>query len=135
MPLETFPSYDFPLWGNTPESTESGGATGGNIDMPFGENYFGNGDSSGDIFRTQNVVPVPPFTPEVLLSDFSGGVKKVVAAPVNAVSGFISGAVDSVKSTVRNTYFYLIGGVALIAILAIVVLGASSRFMGRMEGN
>ena len=136
MPLETFPSYDFPLWGNTPESTESGGAeSGGNIDMPFGENYFGTGDSSGDMFRTNNTIPVPAFNLGIVASDFIGGAGSVASKPIEAVKGVFSGIVDSVKGTVRNTYFYLIGGVAIIGILAIVLLGASTRFMGKMEGN
>jgi hypothetical protein len=136
MPLETFPSYDFPLWGNTPESTESGGAAlSGNIDMPFGENYFGTGDSSGEIFKTSSVIPPPPFTLGIVANDFIGGAGAIVSKPVEAAKGFISGIVDSAKSTVRNTYFYLIGGIAIVGILAIVLLGASSRFMGKMEGN
>jgi hypothetical protein len=137
MPLETFPSYDFPLWGNTPDSTESGGAEilPGNIDMPFGENYFGTGDSSGDKFQSNNVIPQPAFTLGTVANDFIGGTKTIISKPITAATGFFSGIVDSVKGTVRNTYFYLIGGIAIVGILAIVLLGASSRFMGKMEGN
>ena len=136
MPLETFPSYDFPLWGNTPESTESGGAEPtGNIDMPFGENYYGTGDSSGDKFQTNNVIPQPAFTLGTVANDFIGGTKAIVSKPITAATGFFSGMFDKLTSGVRNTYFYLIGGIAIVGILAIVVLGASSRFMGKMEGN
>jgi len=136
MPLETFPSYDFPLWGNTPESTESGGAElPGNIDMPFGEDYLGSGVSADSNFKTYSVVPAPAFTLGVVASDFVGGTGAIISKPVEAVKGALSGMVDSVKSTVRNTYFYLIGGIAIVGILAIVVLGAGSLFMGKMEGN
>jgi hypothetical protein len=135
MPLETFPSYDFPLWGNTPESTESGGAVTGNIDMPFGENYFGTGDSSGDKEKTYSVIPNPPFNLSTVAADFTGGIGKVLEVPVEGTKTFFGGLWDKATSGIRNTYFYLIGGVALIGIIAIVALGAGTRFMGKMEGK
>jgi hypothetical protein len=135
MPLETFPSYDFPLWDTTPEMTESGGAVTGNIDMPFGENYFGTDDSSGDKAKTYSVVPSPPFSLSTVANDFTGGIGKVLAVPVQGTKSFFGGLWDKATSGIRNTYFYLIGGVALIGIIMILALGASSRFMGRLEGR
>ena len=66
----------------------------------------------------------PDFTIGTVFKDVASGIGSVVSAPI-----------DYVKSTVMNTWFYLVGGVALIGIIAIVVLGASSRVMARMEGR
>ena len=74
--------------------------------------------------------PAIPFTLGVVFEDVSSGVvsagKEIISVPGKIV--------DSVKSTVRNTYLYLVGGIVLIGIVAIVVLGVGSRFVKQIEG-
>jgi hypothetical protein len=133
MAMETFPSYDFPLWGNTPESTSIGTAPiEGSEDMPFGENYGGMG--AKEIFKTKNVIPVPPFTIGTVATDFAGGVTSAVAVPVKAVKDTLSSVYSSVSGTIRNTFLYGIGGIVILGILAIVLLGAGTKFAGKVQG-
>jgi hypothetical protein len=126
--METFPVYDYPITGDEPlpevESSE----------------YLMN------LFRTYDIGRITPAKPSVESAGFISDVGTVAAAPfkslaggissaVEYVKGGISSAVEGVKGTVRNTFLYVIGGVALIGIIAIVLLGAGSRFMGKIEGG
>jgi len=75
--------------------------------------------------------PDPPFTLGVVVEDIGAGVKKAGGA----VTGAVGGAFSAVTGSIKGAYWSLIGGVAIIGIIAIVALGASSRFMGKMEGR
>ena len=108
--METFPDVDFPMTVSSPP--------------PVME--------PGGLFVSHNPY-IPPAAENS--TDFIGDFGTMLASPFVAIKDTASGVVESVTSTVRNMYFYLIGGVAIIGILAIILLGASSRFMGRMDGG
>jgi len=59
------------------------------------------------------------------------GAIEAVKLPFQAVGK----AYEEVKSTTRNVFLYLIGGTAIVGILAIVLLGAGTRFMAKIEGR
>lgn len=87
-----------------------------------------NGVSSvpADLFLQKMILPPPEKFPSVAdigsaLTDFGGVLKSAVSYPVTAVTG-----------TVRNAYLYLIGGIVVIGILAIFVLGAGTKFAGKI---
>jgi hypothetical protein len=42
---------------------------------------------------------------------------------------------EDVKNTTKSVFLYLIGGVAIVGILAIVLMGAGARFMAKVEGR
>lgn len=94
-----------------------------------------NVDSSWSMFRSYLVSPPKPVP--VRTPDESGGflsdVGAVISAPFKSLAGGISSGIDSIKGTVRNTFLYLVGGILLIGILGIVLLGAGTRFMGKIE--
>ncbi len=80
------------------------------------------------LFQTYNVVPTTPsLYPS--LSD----VGDALAFPFKAASGAAKTVVSTVTGTVRNTYLYLVGGIVIIGILGIVLLGAGTRFMGKVQ--
>lgn len=110
----TFPDYDYPWQGGTDAAQAEAQAQ---IDASAG---------------TQN--PAPELTPGVVFNDLTEGVKTTAKGAGGAIADTFSGAVNAVKSTVRNTYFYLVGGIAIIAILAILIMGMGARFMRTMEG-
>lgn len=110
----TFPDYDYPWIGGTDAAQAEAQAQ---IDASAGTSK-----------------PAPDLTPGVVFNDLTEGVTSTVKGAGGAVADTFNGIVSGVKSTVRNTYFYLVGGIALIAILAILVMGIGTRFMARMEG-
>jgi len=119
--MESFPSYDYPLWGNTPESA----GLSSSEDFPYGAEYGGAAALTPKANATAgSAKPAPPFTLGVVFDDLTTGVKSTVGGAYNAVAG-----------TVKGVYWNLIGGVAIIGILAIIVLGVSGRFMRQMEGG
>jgi hypothetical protein len=125
--MESFPSYDYPLWGNTPESAgvSSSPNAEGNQDFPYGGVYGGAALLTPGANATAGTgTAAPPFTLGVVFDDLTSGVKSTVGGAYNAVTG-----------TVKSVYWNLIGGVAIIGIIMIVVLGTGSRFMNKLEGK
>lgn len=96
-----------------------------------------NRDASPDLWKDYfNVKPVPVESEKgSFIEDFSDALWKGISFPFKATGDAVGGAIDTVKSTVKNTWVYLVGGIALIGIIAIVLLGASSRFMSKIEGR
>ena len=109
------------MFGNTPESA----GMSGNVDLPYGADYGGAAALTPAANATAGTAkPAPPFTLGVVFDDLTSGVKSTVG-----------GAYDAVAGTVKGAYWNLIGGIAIIGIIAIVVLGMSGRFMRKLEGN
>jgi hypothetical protein len=126
--MESFPSYDYPLLGNTPESA----GLSGSEDFPYGADYGGAAALTPAANATAgSAKPAPAFTLGVVFDDLSAGAKKAGGA----VTGAIGGAYNTVAGSVKGVYWNLIGGVAIIGIIAIVVLGMSGRFMRQMESG
>jgi len=90
--------------------------------------WDGNEDSSPSLFHTYNIVPDAVIT--LPTAKALGG---IITAPFRAVAGAATSVVDYGKSTVRNTYLYLIGGIVIVGILAVFVLGAGTKFMGTVQ--
>lgn len=110
--METFPDVDFPM-------------------------------SDAGLFGSYNTVDFPQTPkPQVVLTDVSGTGKvipksedgllsdawKVITSPFKAVKDAAVDVAEGAATKVRNMYLYLIGGIALIGIIAIIVLGSASRF-------
>ena len=88
-------------------------------------------DGSPGLFQFIDLKNVAPVDPSVYPS--LPNVGGIVTAPFKAIAGGISSVSNYVSGTVRNTYLYLIGGIVIIGILAVVVLGAGTKFLGKVE--
>ena len=126
----SFPVYDYPITG----------------DEPLPNTSDSSDDSSQYLFKTFIVGGITPVPKPVESPSFISDMGTVLASPIKAVGGGISSAVEyvkggltstieGIKTTTRNTFLYIIGGVALIGIIGIVLLGAGSRFMGKVQGD
>lgn len=111
----TFPDYDFGMYGGTDAAEAEAQAQ---IDATAG---------------TKN--PAPDLTVGVVFNDLAAGVGSAVQTTGGAVADTFSGAASFVTTKVRNTYLYLVGGIMIIGIVAILVLGAGSKFLSKMEGR
>lgn len=132
--MAEYTGYDFPIVGNDELGAEL---------LP--QDSF---EATNDVFKSYNTVPVPKKTDSAdgsFLGDFTTAVGSGITYPFKAAGGaaseivgkakdVVTSAIEGTKSTVRNAYLYLIGGVAIIGILAIVLLGAGSRVMSKVEG-
>lgn len=111
----TFPDYDFGMYGGTDAAEAEATAQ---IDASAGTK-----------------TPAPELTVGVVFNDLAAGVGSAVKTTGGAVADTFSGAANFVTSKVRNTYLYLVGGVLLIGIVGILVFGAGTRFLSKMEGR
>ena len=79
-------------------------------------------------------VPTPSpdatYSPYPSFSDFS----ELFTVPAKWAAGAISSGYEAVSGTVKTTYLYLVGGVVLIGIVAIVGLGVAAKVMNKIEG-
>lgn len=93
-------------------------------------------DTASDLFQTYSVQPVPPEQYPSLadVGDALALPFKVAAKAGSTVVDAGKSAVGAVTGTIKNTYLYLVGGIALVGIIAIVVLGAGTKFLGKVEG-
>ena len=84
-------------------------------------------DPETGLFKTY-IADNAPFTVGTVATDLVAGAKAAAMVPINAVGS----AIDSVKTTARNTFLYLVGGAALLGILALLLMGSASRFAGKV---
>ena len=87
--------------------------------------------SSGSLFKTY--VAVKPVTDPVEKTGFISDMGNMFASPFKSVYSGIGNAVENVKGTVRNSFLYLVGGILLIGVLTLVLIGAASKFTGRIQ--
>jgi hypothetical protein len=90
---------------------------------------------ANDLFVTKNIGVAEG-------SDFIGSIGTMFAygaeGAIKAVKfpfEKVGEAYEDVKNTTKNIFLYLIGGVAIVGILAIVLMGAGARFMAKVEGR
>ena len=91
-----------------------------------------NQNGSGGLFKPVDLAYVAPV--DTSLYPSFGTIGEIVSAPFKAVAGGVSSVTNYIGGAVKNTYLYLIGGLVIVGVLAVVVLGAGTKFLGKAEG-
>jgi hypothetical protein len=101
--------------------------------MPFGPDYRPESAGIASFFKSFNTIE-PPAPSETPSSDFFTDFKAMITSPVKQAKESAGSWFDKLSSSIRNSWFYLVGGLVLIGVVMIVILGAGTRFMSKVEG-